>query len=77
MQAIKIVEPCRLATKRQVRLELSADILSRLLKSGEVSACHFRCLDRDSKQCVWQLLLESVGKPPFDDGELCSPTPCP
>ncbi len=77
MQQIKIVKPYRLEVKRQVRLELSADILSRLLKSGEVSVCHFRCLDRDSKQCVRQLLLESLGHSPLPCGDLCSQTQCP
>lgn len=77
MQQIKIVKPYRLEIKRQVRLELSADTLSRLLISGEVSVCHFRCLDRDSKQCVRQLLLESLGHSPLSCGDPCSQVQCP
>ena len=77
MQPIKIVKPYRLEIKRQVRLELSADTLSRLLTSGEVSVCHFRCLDGDSKQCVRQLLLEGLGYSPLPCGDRCSQTKWP
>ena len=76
MQQIKIVEPYRLQIKRQVRLEFSADTLSRLLKSGEVTACNFRCLDHDSKQCVRQLLLACLAHSPLQQGGLCSQARC-
>ena len=60
MQQIKIVEPYRLAIQGQVRLELPAETLFHLLNNGQVSAKNFRCLDSDSKRCVWRLLLESL-----------------
>jgi hypothetical protein len=46
------------ATKR-VRLEMSEDMLRRLLTAGQVCAADFRCLDCESKQCLWRLCLES------------------
>lgn len=45
-----------------LRLELSAETLLRLLASGELCAADFRCLDCESKQCVWRLLLMSCEK---------------
>lgn len=77
MQQLKIANAYRLATKRRVRLELSADTLLRLLKNGEVSASSFRCLDRDSKQCVRQLLLDSLGHSFLPCSDLCHQTQCP
>jgi len=72
MQQIKIIEPYRLEIKRQVRLELSADVLSKLLASGQVSVNNFRCLDRDSKQCVWQLLLDGLAQSSAQNGDTCA-----
>lgn len=40
-----------------LRLEVSVETLSRLLASGQLCAADFRCLDCESKQCVWRLLL--------------------
>ena len=71
MQPLKIVNAYHLDIKRQVRLELSADTLLRLLKSGELTVCGFRCLDRASKQCVRQLLLDSLGHAPRLSSDLC------
>jgi len=62
MQTMKGVGPCRQEVPAQVRLELSAETLSTLLNSGFVSVNNFRCLDQDSKQCVWQLLLKNLGQ---------------
>ena len=45
-----------------LRLELSAETLLRLLASGELCVADFRCLDCESKQCVWRLLLMSSEK---------------
>lgn len=71
MQPLKILDSYRHDIKRQVRLELSADTLLRLLKNGEVTVCGFRCLDRPSKQCVRQLLLDSLGHVPLPCSDLC------
>ncbi len=45
-----------------LRLEVSAETLLRLLASGQLCAADFRCLDCESKQCVWRLLLMSCEK---------------
>jgi hypothetical protein len=46
-----------------VRVEVDADTLNRLLASGQVCAADFRCLDCESKQCIWQLcLINSTGR---------------
>lgn len=41
----------------QVRLEINTDKLCHLLKMGALSAADFRCLDCESKQCVWRIHL--------------------
>lgn len=46
----------------QVRLEIDADRLRRLLKMGALCAADFHCLDCESKQCVWRLLLMNCEK---------------
>ena len=46
------------ATKR-LRLEISEETLKALLTGGQVCAAHFRCLDYESKQCLWRLCLET------------------
>lgn len=43
--------------EKMVRVELSADILNRLLASGQVCAADLRCLDCESKKCIWRLCL--------------------
>jgi len=45
-----------------LRLEVSAEALLRLLASGQLCVADFRCLDCESKQCVWRLLLMSCEK---------------
>lgn len=45
-----------------LRLEIPAETLLRLLASGQLCAADVRCLDCDSKQCLWRLLLMSVDK---------------
>jgi hypothetical protein len=42
-----------------LRLEISAETLLRLLANGQLCAADFRCLDCESKQCIWRLLLMS------------------
>jgi hypothetical protein len=44
---------------KTVRLEMSEDMLRRLLTAGQVCAADFRCLDCESKDCLWRLCLES------------------
>lgn len=39
-----------------MRLELSSQILQRLLTSGQLCAADFRCLDCATKHCVWRLM---------------------
>ncbi len=39
-----------------MRLELSRQTLQRLLSSGQLSAAEFRCLDCETKQCVWKIV---------------------
>ena len=45
--------------KTNIRVEMSADTIARLLAEGRVCAAEFRCLDCRSKQCLWRLCLES------------------
>lgn len=45
-----------------LRLEVSAQTMLRLLANGQLRAADFRCLDCESKQCVWRLLLMSCKK---------------
>ena len=42
-----------------LRLELSAETLQHLLASGQLCAKDIRCLDCESKDCLWKLLLKS------------------
>ena len=42
-----------------LRLEIGAQTLLRLIASGQLCASDFRCLDCESKHCVWRLLLMS------------------
>jgi hypothetical protein len=45
--------------EQRVRLEMSEKTLKSLLTAGQVCAADFRCLDGESKQCLWRLCLES------------------
>jgi hypothetical protein len=42
-----------------VRVEVDAETLNRLLAAGQVCAADFRCLDCESKRCIWRLCLIS------------------
>jgi len=55
-------EPDRDEKSGHVRLEISADRLQGLLKMGVLCAADFRCLDCESKRCVWRLCLASCIK---------------
>ncbi len=54
-----------------VRLELEAGILQRLLDKGELCVSEFRCLDCNSKRCVWKLCLMNCGKHMQADSSQC------
>ena len=45
-----------------IRMQLNEQTLKRLLRSGELCAADFRCLDCESKACVWRLLLQQAAK---------------
>jgi hypothetical protein len=45
--------------EKRVRLEMSETTLRSLLTAGQVCAADFRCLDCESKKCLWRLCLES------------------
>lgn len=47
---------------KALRLEMSAATMRRLLENGQLSAADFRCLDCESKQCIWRLFLECCAK---------------
>lgn len=42
-----------------VRLEIPTRILSRLFDEGRLCAADVRCLDCDSKRCLWRMMLMS------------------
>ncbi|MDO6460006.1 hypothetical protein Q4485_04805 [Granulosicoccaceae sp. 1_MG-2023] len=46
----------------EVRMQLDEQTLQRLLKSGHLCAADFRCLDCESKACVWRLLLQQAAR---------------
>ena len=46
----------------RIRLELDIHTLRRLLGSGLLCASDVRCLDCDSKHCVWKLCLQTLSK---------------
>ena len=47
------------AVPERIRLEMTPEVLYRLLASGALCAADFRCLDCESKTCVWRLCLMS------------------
>ena len=48
--------------RHALRLEIPADTLLRLLANGQLCAADVRCLDFNSKKCLWRLLLVSIDK---------------
>jgi hypothetical protein len=44
-------------TPATVRLEIEPNFLASLLASGHIHVADFRCLDMNSKQIVWKMLL--------------------
>ena len=61
------VEPDGVADAGLVRVEIEADTLLTLLKGRRLCASDMRCLDCESKHCLWRLLLKAcasdLGKP--------------
>jgi hypothetical protein len=47
------------AMPERIRLEIESATLYRLLAEGVLCAADFRCLDCESKNCVWRLCLMS------------------
>ena len=50
-------------TAATLRLELPVETLRRLLAGGLLCARDFRCLDCETKNCVWRLLLMNATRP--------------
>jgi hypothetical protein len=44
---------------KSLRIEVGEEVILRLLEAGHVCAADFRCLDCESKKCIWRLCLES------------------
>jgi hypothetical protein len=42
-----------------LRIEIAEETLTRLITDGQVCAADLRCLDCESKQCLWRLCLKS------------------
>lgn len=45
------------AGEKWVRVEVAPETLHRLLAAGQLCAADLRCLDCESKQCIWRLCL--------------------
>jgi hypothetical protein len=61
----------KIVMKGCLRLEFSAETLLRLLANGQLSAADLRCLDCESKHCLWRLLLMSCAKT-INPGTACN-----
>jgi len=46
----------------RVNVSIDADKVAQLIKAGHLCAADLRCLDRTSKQTIWQLCLMSCQK---------------
>jgi hypothetical protein len=49
-------------TDTPMRLELSVRTLLRLMTTGQLRAADIRCLDGESKHCLWRILLMSSAR---------------
>ena len=45
-----------------VRLELTVEVVARLLEQKQLCVADFRCLDCESKSCVWRMCLMNCAK---------------
>jgi len=43
----------------RVQIEVEAEKLENLLSNGVLCAADLRCLNRDSKKCIWAMCLNS------------------
>lgn len=41
----------------KIRIEIDAQSLERMIDSGHLSASDMRCLDCNSKRCIWRMCL--------------------
>lgn len=48
--------------KSGVRVEIAEKTLIRLLSAGQICVADMRCLDCESKKCLWRLCLKSCAK---------------
>ena len=48
--------------QRFIRVEVSEQIVERLLAEGRLCAADVRCLDCRAKQCLWRMALDSCRK---------------
>jgi hypothetical protein len=48
--------------RRVVRVEIGADKLQELLRARRICAADLRCLDCDSKDCLWRLCLDAIAE---------------
>ena len=46
----------------RVNVSINTDKVAQLIKEGHLCAADLQCLDRDSKQTIWQLCLWSCQK---------------
>lgn len=44
----------------RLRVEIAADKLLELMRTGSVCAADLRCLDCESKTCLWRLCLDAI-----------------
>ncbi|GIU10853.1 MULTISPECIES: hypothetical protein [unclassified Shewanella] len=47
---------------RQLNISISEAKIAQLIQQGHLCAADFKCLDRETKQAVWQLCLWSCEK---------------
>lgn len=57
--------------KSHIQIEIASDTLFRLLESSALCVNDFRCLDCESKLCVWRLCLMSCEKQMRSNNPTC------
>lgn len=56
------VLPMNGENQNAVQIEIGIEKLKSLFNKGELCACDFRCLNCESKKCIWSLCLISCVK---------------
>ena len=46
----------------KIRLEIDASVLERLLRNSQIYGEEIRCLDNQSKRCVWRMILTACSR---------------